>query len=331
MSLKINYAKFSAVFALPQLSEQTLCTASVEALRLLLYLMQNQPQVIDPRYLADRLMIPYQQVLDGLDFWCREGLLCHQEQPVEQTCQPQPQPEAIQQPQPKTRREPAVSVGLQAQKKTMSIDEIDHLSQQDANISQLVEMVQMQMGKALTRTEIETLVSFYTYAGLPPEYILLAVSFCCAKNMPNMRAVSRLLTDMMSENIYTYEQAEEYLTRRQRQDSAQGQVKTAFGIHDRQLTRQECKYIDTWFLDYRFDISMVKLAYERTVDQIGKVSFAYINKILTSWHEKGITNTKDAANERQGMKAMQKSEQSSIDFDELQRYVTYGGSREPQR
>mgnify|MGYP002234466807 CR=1 FL=1 len=42
-------------------------------------------------------------------------------------------------------------------------------------------MVQMQMGKALTRTEIETLVSFYTYAGLPPEYILLAVSFCCAK------------------------------------------------------------------------------------------------------------------------------------------------------
>ena len=58
MSLKINYAKFSAVFALPQLSEQTLCTASAEALRLLLYLMQNQPQVIDPRYLADRLMIP---------------------------------------------------------------------------------------------------------------------------------------------------------------------------------------------------------------------------------------------------------------------------------
>ena len=109
MSLKINYAKFSAVFALPQLSEQTLCTASAEALRLLLYLMQNQPQVIDPRYLADRLMIPYQQVLDGLDFWCREGLLCHQEQPVEQTCQPQSQ--ETQQPQPKTRREPAVSVG----------------------------------------------------------------------------------------------------------------------------------------------------------------------------------------------------------------------------
>ena len=69
----------------------------------------------------------------------------------------------------------------------------------------------------------------------------------------------------------------------------------------------------------------------RSARILERCSFAYINKILTSWHEKGITNTKDAANERQGMKAMQKSEQSSIDFDELQRYVTYGGSREPQR
>lgn len=71
---------------------------------------------------------------------------------------------------------------------------------------------------------------------------------------------------MMSEQIYTYEQAEEYLTRRQQQDSAQGQVRAAFGIHDRSLTKQEQKYIDTWFMEYHFDISMVKLAYERTID-----------------------------------------------------------------
>lgn len=56
----------------------------------------------------------------------------------------------------------------------MAIDEIHTLSQNDASISQLVEAVQAQMGKVLTRSEIETLVSFYTYAGLPPEYILLA-------------------------------------------------------------------------------------------------------------------------------------------------------------
>lgn len=169
------------------------------------------------------------------------------------------------------------------------------------------------------------MVSFYTYAGLPPEYILLATAHCCSQNRGNVRALSKLLTDMMSEQIYTYEQAEEYLTRRQQQDSAQGQVRAAFGIHDRSLTKQEQKYIDTWFMEYHFDISMVKLAYERTIDQIGKVSFPYTNKILTSWHEKGITNPKDAVNERQSAKAMAKTEASSIDFDQIQQFITYGG------
>ena len=70
---------------------------------------------------------------------------------------------------------------------------------------------------------------------------------------------------------------------------------------------------------------MVKLAYERAIDQIGKVSFAYINKILSSGHDKGITTTQQVAQERQSAKAMQKSEQSSIDFDQIQQYITYGG------
>ena len=65
--------------------------------------------------------------------------------------------------------------------------------------------------------------------------------------------------------------------------------------------------------------------FKRAIDQIGKVSFAYINKILSSWHDKGITTTQQAAQERQSAKAMQKSEQSSIDFDQIQQYITYGG------
>lgn len=320
MRYQIDYTKFSSVFAVPSLSEQLLCTASREALQVLLYLMQHQQQPVDPGYLANRLMLPQEKALQALDYWVEQGFLSGKEQ-----AQPVQQPEAQTAYRPEPSQQSRVQVGLQAQRRTMAIDEIHTLSQNDASISQLVEAVQAQMGKVLTRSEIETLVSFYTYAGLPPEYILLAAAHCCAKNMPNMRALSKLLTDMMSENIYTYEQAEQYLSRRQQQDTAQGQVRSAFGIHDRALTRQECKYIDTWFLDYHFDIAMVKLAYERAIDQIGKVSFAYINKILSSWHDKGITTTQQAAQERQSAKAMQKSEQSSIDFDQIQQYITYGG------
>ena len=320
MRYQIDYTKFSSVFAVPSLSEQLLCTASREALQVLLYLMQHQQQPVDPGYLANRLMLPQEKALQALDYWVEQGFLSGKEQ-----AQPAQQPEAQTAYRPEPSQQSRVQVGLQAQKRTMAIDEIHTLSQNDASISQLVEAVQAQMGKVLTRSEIETVVSFYTYAGLPPEYILLATAHCCSQNRGNVRALSKLLTDMMSEQIYTYEQAEEYLTRRQQQDSAQGQVRAAFGIHDRSLTKQEQKYIDTWFMEYHFDISMVKLAYERTIDQIGKVSFPYTNKMLTSWHEKGITNPKYAVNERQSAKAMAKTEASSIDFDQIQQFITYGG------
>ena len=181
---------------------------------MLLYLMQHQQQPVDPGYLANRLMLPQEKALQALDYWVEQGFLTGKEQ-----AQPAQQPEAQTAYRPEPSQQSRVQVGLQAQKRTMAIDEIHTLSQNDASISQLVEAVQAQMGKVLTRSEIETLVSFYTYAGLPPEYILLAAAHCCAKNMPNMRALSKLLTDMMSENIYTYEQAEQYLSRRQQQDT----------------------------------------------------------------------------------------------------------------
>ena len=325
MNYSIDFAGFTSVFAMPRLSEQTLCTASAEAFRVILYVMQHQNRAIDEKYLADRLMLSQEAVSEALSFWERQGLLKYNGAGTkeEKTDTTLVEREKAQSNLPTPEAAAKVSVGLQAQKKTMSIDEIHALSKDDKSIRQLVEAVQAQMGKVLTRSEIETLVSFYTYAGLPPTYILLAAAHCCAQNRPNMRALSKLITDMMSDGIYTYEQAEEYLSRRQQQDSIQGQVRSAFGIHGRALTKQEQKYIDTWFTEYHFDISLIKLAYERTINQIGKISFPYINKILSTWHSKGITTTREAAAAGQ-QKMVEKKESSSIDFDQIQQFITYG-------
>lgn len=322
MGYMIDYSKFSSVFAMPSLSEQTLCTATGEQLKALLYIMQHQTQAIEPGYLANRLMISKEQAEQALCFWEREGFLKGSEKPVLAE-EKQPVKQEREQKEPTGQKNNLV-LGLKAQNKTMSIDEVNTLSRQDNSVAELVDAVQLQMGKILTRSEIETLVSFYAYAGLPPEYILLAAAHCCSKNRPNIRALSKLLTDMMSENIYTYEQAEQYLSNLQRQDSNQRQIRSAFGIHDRVLTKQEQKYIDTWFGEYRFDISVIKLAYEKTINQIGKVSFPYINKILSSWHSKGITTTKEAALERQPAK---QTDTSSIDFDQIQHFITYGEAK----
>ena len=74
-------------------------------------------------------------------------------------------------------------------------------------------------------------------------------------------------------------------------------MKAAFGIYDRNLIDKEREYISAWFQDYGFSIPMIKLAYERTVERTGKLSFPYVNSILRSWYEKGVTSPKQAMEE----------------------------------
>ena len=43
---------------------------------------------------------------------------------------------------------------------------------------------------------------------------------------------------------------------------------------------------------------MIHIAYERTIERIGKLSFAYIDSILKAWHEKNITTPQEAYQEQ---------------------------------
>ena len=64
------------------------------------------------------------------------------------------------------------------------------------------------------------------------------------------------------------------------------------GIRGRALTPTESKYIVSWF-DMGFDNEAILIAYDRTVTNTGSLKWSYMNKILLSWHEKGIHTEAD--------------------------------------
>jgi DnaD/phage-associated family protein len=49
--------------------------------------------------------------------------------------------------------------------------------------------------------------------------------------------------------------------------------------------------IDAWLFEHKVDVEVVRLAYERTVDAIGKASIPYANSIIERWaSEKLLTS-----------------------------------------
>ena len=60
-------------------------------------------------------------------------------------------------------------------------------------------------------------------------------------------------------------------------------------IFGRNLTAGEERYATAW-LDMGFEMDAIALAYERTCLNTGGLNWAYMNKILTRWHEAGLMN-----------------------------------------
>ena len=57
---------------------------------------------------------------------------------------------------------------------------------------------------------------------------------------------------------------------------------------------------------------LIRLAYDRTVEATGKVSFAYIDKILAAWAAKGITTVQAA---EAGRNAAVRAAEGDYSFD----------------
>ncbi|MEG1994622.1 MAG: DnaD domain protein, partial [Oscillospiraceae bacterium] len=171
--------------------------------------------------------------------------------------------------------------------------EVNKLMKEDNNIRFLVEEAQVQIGKLLNQQEIETLVSLYTYCGISIDVILMAIGYCRNIDKCNMNYIKRVVLNWNENGIDDLEKAEKYIILISKTFENENTIKSSFGI-DRKLSSKEVKLADKWISEFGFDIKMIRLAYERTIDNIGNMSFSYIDAILTSWNKDGVKTPKDA-------------------------------------
>lgn len=165
-------------------------------------------------------------------------------------------------------------------------------SREDAGFSAIVTEAQKVLGHVLSSSDLKRLFGIYDYLALPPEVILMLLNHCVSISQgrrPSMRFIEKEAYVWSNREIMSLEQAEEYIrsSRRRREDV--GRIKESLGIRGRELTATEQKYISSW-LDMGFGEECISIAYDRTVTNTGALKWNYMNKILLSWHEKGIHN-----------------------------------------
>lgn len=202
-----------------------------------------------------------------------------------------------------------------------SAEDLIRRSREDSGFAAIVQEAQKVLGHILSSSDMKRLFGIYDYLALPPEVILELLNHCVSAQpgrRPSMRYIEKEAYVWVNREIVTLEQAEEYIRSSKRRRDETGRVGELLGIRGRELSATEAKYIASW-LDMGFDDEALSVAYDRTLTNTGSLRWSYMNKILSSWYDKGIRTAADIGEKepRRAAPASAKAEDKPIDIDRL--------------
>ncbi len=159
-------------------------------------------------------------------------------------------------------------------------------------------------GKMFNQHEVEMIVRMIDFVGFDEECVLLLLSYY-QKQKKTLRYIEKVAIEFYDEGISTAVELEAKLIAIDKYNSAEGKIRAIFGMNNRALTTKEKKFIKAWIEKLGFDVEMIRLAYDKTVDATHEPSVSYANAILERWYADGIDTPEkvaEADEKREGAK-----------------------------
>lgn len=167
----------------------------------------------------------------------------------------------------------------------MTWQEISAASRTDPMIASLVECVQTSFGCTLSHSELQRLVTLYLQDGVPPDVIMLCVTYLAGKEKRTIAALRHTLKTWESDGVTNGEQADKYLQLLALREVREGFVASLLKLNPAEFTLSNRKAIVRWYESYGFDDSMIS---EAMLQAGTKADVWYLNGIMKNWHNKGL-------------------------------------------
>lgn len=316
MPYEIDFGVWGSIFAVPAaVADRYLKFCTEGQLKVLLLALRQGQSPVDTTGIAARLGLSEAEVNDCLQYWQEAELFTPCTAPAPQPVVPQSSqaaPPAV--PSSAVTQETAngQTITTVRARGHLSPAEINTLLRQDKQFSALTAELESARGEVLSASEREVLAYLYGSLELSPDYLLVTAAYCRNKGKTKLGYLEKTVAGWLKEGVDTYEKAEEKIMWLTRQENDEQRIHRLFGLPERALTAKEKACVARWCGEYMSPEDLLKLAYDRAVDATGKVSFAYIDKILAAWAAKGITTVEAAEAERS---AAQKASDGDYSFD----------------
>ena len=125
--------------------------------------------------------------------------------------------------------------------------------------------------------------------GFEEEAILHIISYCVRQGKKSLGAIEKFALGYFSDDgITTSDGVAAKIAVLERSSETVYKIKQLFGIGERELSKTEKGFFDKWTQKFGYDVDVIRIAYDITIDSIQKPSPNYANKILEKWHSEGL-------------------------------------------
>jgi len=166
-----------------------------------------------------------------------------------------------------------------------SIDELASYRQQSRDIARLFACAEQTLGKLLSFNDMNIIFSFHDWLRLPIDVIEYLLTYCADNSHRSLRYIEKCALDWADNEIFHVEKAMHYV---QAFDKNYRTILHYMGQTSGYPTQSHRKYIDKWLDEWKMPMDLVMEACDRSVSQIDKPKFSYVDKILSEWNKRDI-------------------------------------------
>ena len=274
--------------------------ASSDAIKVYLYLLflSKYSKEIKINDLSKKLELPLKVIQDAVKYWENEGLLLKKTAGYELT--------NIQELELHKLYNPKISLSPESIAKTA----------QNQYRAKAIENINNEFFQGVMSPswygDIDLWFSKYSF---DEEVMIALFRYCFERSALHKNYIQTVAEAWANNNIKTFSDLDKYYEKQEALSKVYKTISKKLGLN-RQLSQYETAYIDKWVLDFGYDLKIIEIALKKTTSKFNP-SFDYIDKLITSWHERGL-KTPEAIE-----KFLLDSKQKNKDIKDLEKKTNY--------
>ncbi len=292
MDFMVNPTKWNKSFAVPaEVVDDYIRLAGSVQIKVLLWIMRHSAEDRSIDEMSKDLGVSAPDCSDALTFWKECGILISENTGV--VIEPEKEIKKPQAPVGEKISLPEIEVAKP------TVEQIVARGDESEEVRFLFNEAQLRLGKTIGHDGQAVLLMMHDAYGLPVEVIVTIIEYCVSVGKTSTSYIAKIGKDWGEREIDTLEKADEVINELKATDELWGEFRVRTGISTPRPTSAQMKYLSRWRNEYKFSMDMIYLAYEEMANNIPKIRFEYMDKILKKWFEEGIKTPNDVAKAKQ--------------------------------